>query len=83
MRYLIMSRSLTYAQRAARVLENNGIGAGVIKAPVGLSGNGCSYSVAVSQAKGQKAVNILRKAGLLQGRVYLQNADNSIEEVTM
>ncbi len=83
MRYLIMSRSLTYAQRAARVLEKNGISAGVIKAPVGLSGNGCSYSVAVSSAKGQKAVDILRKAGLLQGKVYLQKTDNSIEEVAM
>lgn len=83
MRYLIMSRSLTYAQRAARVLEKYGISAGVIKAPAGLSGNGCGYSVAVSSNRGHKAIDILRKEGLLQGKVYLQKADNSIEEVAM
>lgn len=83
MRYLIMSRSLTYAQRAARVLERAGVSAGVIKAPAGLSSNGCSYSVAVAINRGEKAVSILRSAGLLQGKIYLQKADNSVEEVIM
>ena len=71
MRYLIMCRSLTYAQRAARALERSGIGTGVLKAPAGLTGNGCSYCVAVSAAKGQRAVNILRSENLLQGKVFL------------
>lgn len=83
MRYLIMCRSLTYAQRAARVLERAGIGAGVIKAPAGLTGNGCSYCVTVSIGKGKGAVNILRTENLLQGKVYLQNIDNTTEEVRL
>lgn len=83
MRYLIMCRSLTYAQRAARVLERAGIGAGIIKAPAGLTGNGCSYCVTVSIGKGQGAVNILRIENLLQGKVYLQNTDNTTEEVRL
>ena len=83
MRYLIMCRSLTYAQRAARVLERAGIGAGIIKAPAGLTGNGCSYCVTVPIGKGQGAVNILRTENLLQGKVYLQNIDNTTEEVRL
>ena len=83
MRYLIMCRSLTYAQRAARVLEMAGIGAGVIRAPAGLTGNGCSYCVTVSIGKVQGAVNILRTENLLQGKVYLQNIDNTTEEVRL
>lgn len=81
MRYLIMCRSLTYAQRAARALERSGIATGVIKAPAGLTGNGCSYCVTVSATKGQRAVKILRSENLLQGKVYLQKADSSTEEV--
>lgn len=83
MRYLIMCRSLTYAQRASRALEKSGIGSGVIKAPAGLTGNGCSYCVTVSLSRGQRAVNILRSENLLQGKIFLQNADNSTREVTL
>ena len=83
MRYLIMCRSLTYAQRASRALEKSGIGSGVIKAPAGLTGNGCSYCVTVSLSRGQRAVNILRSENLLQGKVFLQNNDNSTREVTL
>lgn len=83
MRYLIMCRSLTYAQRASRVLEKAGVGTGVIKAPAGLTGNGCSYCVTVSISRGQRAVNILRAENLLQGKIFLQNADNSTQEVKL
>lgn len=83
MRYLIMCRSLTYAQRASRVLEKAGIGTGVIKAPAGLTGNGCSYCVTVSLGRGQRAVNILRAENLLQGKIYLQNTDNTTQEVRL
>ena len=55
MRYVFMCRSLTYAQSAARVLEKNAISASVKKAPTGLSGSGCSYSVSVSYIKGTAA----------------------------
>ena len=56
-----MCRSLTYAQSAARVLEKNAISAAVRKAPSGLSGSGCSYSVSVSYTKGAAAAGVLRR----------------------
>ena len=86
MRYVFMCRSLTYAQSAARVLEKNAISASVKKAPTGLSGSGCSYSVSVSYMKGTAAAGAavsLRREGLLQGKVFLRHDDGSHTEVIL
>lgn len=68
MRYVFMCRSLTYAQSAARVLEKNAISASVKKAPTGLSGSGCSYSVSVSYIKGTAAAGVLRREDFCRAR---------------
>lgn len=81
MRYLIMCRSLTYAQRAAKVLERTGINAGVTKAPKLAAGNGCGYCVSVSYGRGILAADILRREGLLQGKIFEQSADGTLREV--
>ena len=81
MRYLIMCRSLTYAQRAAKILERHAISAGVTRAPAGHSGNGCSYCVTVAYGRGIAAADILRREGLLQGKIYQQNTDGTVKEV--
>ena len=83
MRYVFMCRSLTYAQSAARVLEKNAISASVKKAPTGLSGSGCSNSVSVSYMKGTAAAGVLRREGLLQGKVFLRHDDGSHTEVIL
>ena len=81
MRYLITCRSLTYAQRSARLLEHSGITAGVSKAPAGLSRNGCSYCLTVSEAKLKAAAELLRREDMLQGRIYSQDKDGITKEV--
>ena len=68
MGYLIMCRSLTYAQRAARVLERAGIGAGIIKAPAGLTGNGIDISVFFCGKKSQRMEKI---QGIRHGKLPL------------
>lgn len=83
MRYVFMCRSLTYAQSEARMLEKNAISASVKKAPTGLSGSGCSYSVSVSYMKGTAAAGVLHREGLLQGKVFLQRDDGSHTEVIL
>lgn len=79
MKYLIMCRSLTNAQRAALLLERRGIGASVVKAPQHLRENGCGYAVSLYRRLGE-AVSLLKSANLLTGRVYLRNADGSYRE---
>lgn len=81
MRYLFMCRSLTYAQRAARALEKRGINAGVIKAPKLAAGNGCGYCVSVSYGRGVFVADILRREGLLQGKIFEQSDDGALKEV--
>lgn len=83
MRYLFMCRSLTYAQRASKVLERSGITATVAKAPSGLGKSGCAYCVSVALNRGEKAADILRREGLLQGKIYEQQADNTYQEVML
>ena len=83
MRCIFMCRSLTYAQRAARVLEREGITAVVSKAPQKISGSGCAYCVKLAYAAGSRAAQILRKEELLQGKIYLMSADGSVQEVSL
>lgn len=83
MRYIFMCRSLTYAQSAARALEKNAISAAVRKAPSGLSISGCSYCVGVSYTKGAAAAAVLRREGLLQGKIFLHRDDESYTEVIL
>ena len=67
--YLIMCRSVTHAQRAARLLERNGISAAVTKAPQRLSEKGCSYAV-ILRRRLPEALELMRGAKLLTGRIY-------------
>lgn len=83
MRYLIMCRSLTYAQKAARALERKGIAAGVTKAPKLAAGNGCGYCVSVSYIRGALAAEILRNEALLQGKIFEQSDDGQLREVSL
>ena len=80
-KYIIMCRSLTYAQRASRILEKHGISAAVVKAPQGTSREGCSYGVRVRYDRIGTSTDILRQAGLDIGRVFAIDEDGSAREV--
>ena len=79
MKYLIMCRSLTNAQRAALLLERRGISAVVVKAPQSLRQNGCGYALSLYRRLGD-AVSILRESKLPMGKIYLRNEDGSYRE---
>jgi rhodanese-related sulfurtransferase len=81
MRYLIMCRSQTYAQRAARLLERSGITATVSRAPQGLGASGCAWCVKVSGARFMQAVGVLRRAGAPFGKLYREEEDGGYTEV--
>ncbi|MCL2568938.1 MAG: DUF3343 domain-containing protein [Oscillospiraceae bacterium] len=79
--YLITCRSLTYAQKAARALERAGITAHIMRTPKGLSKEGCSYSVKVSEQRGPLALRILKDVDARISRVYLQYPTGEYREV--
>ncbi len=79
--YLIMCRSLTYAQRAARVLERSGITAVITKAPPGTTDAGCAYCVKIWENRLRDALAALRQQGLGPSRVLMQMPGGRYQEV--
>ena len=70
---LIMFRSLTYAQRAARSLQRNGIPADITKAPQGTTDRGCTYCLRVAESRLYATLNALQQDGIEHGRILRLN----------
>lgn len=81
MKYLIMCKSLTNAQRAALLLERRGLIASVVKAPQSLRSNGCGYALSLNRRL-PEAAEILKNGGLLTGRIYKRLEDGRYLEAT-
>lgn len=79
MHYLLTFRSLTYAQRAARVLERAGVTGTVSRVPKTAAAKGCAYCVIVAARHRDMAIQILASAGLGPERTILRNADGTLE----
>ena len=79
-RYLILCKSLTHAQRSARLLERAGITATVVKSESGLSTKGCRYAVQLARHF-DEAVRILRDSDMLAGKLFFQREDGVYEEI--
>lgn len=79
--YIILCRSLTYAQRTARVLERLGITAIIMRPPSEIAGDSCAYGVKVREKNLSAALSAMKAAGLNHGKVYLLRKDGGSEEV--
>lgn len=80
--YLIMCRSLTYAQRSQRLLDDAGIRSFIVKAPHHLSSGGCGYALSLHR-EFDRAVYILKDASLLRGKLYVRKSENENWEVIL
>ncbi len=81
--YLIICRSLTYAQRTAAMLERAGITAHIMRAPKIISDSGCTHAVKVSERRLSEALTVLKRVELMPKRVYIMSADGSYKEVNL
>lgn len=79
--YLIICRSLTYAQRTAMVLTRAGLGAHIMRSPKSIDGEGCSHAVKVSERSLSLALTLLAREGLSPRRVYIVSPDGAYNEV--
>lgn len=75
-----MCRSLTQAQKSAKLLEKKGITASVVKAPQGLSNHGCAYAVSLHW-RFEEAVSLLEKNNMINGKRFIRNEDGEYQEV--
>lgn len=80
--YLIMCRSLTFAQRAQKQLESIGISALVVKAPQGLNTSGCGYAVSVHR-RVDEAVAYLSGKGTISGKIFRRTDRGDYIEVKL
>ena len=81
--YLIVCRSLTYAQRTAAALERTGITARVLRSPKSIAGEGCSHSVKISQRSLPEALLVLQRAELAPKRIFITAGAGSYQEVEL
>lgn len=82
--YLIVCRSLTYAQRTAAALERAGITAHILRSPKSIAGEGCSHSVKLShQRRLADALRALHRVGLEPKRIFITTGDGSYREVEL
>lgn len=81
--YLIICRSLTYAQRTAHVLERAGITGHIMRSPKIVTGEGCSHCVRVAEKWLAPALKVLNREGLSPKRVFLQDAEGAYSEVAL
>ena len=72
--YLIVCRSLTYAQRTA---------ARVLRSPKSIAGEGCSHSVKISQRSLPEALLVLQRADLTPKRIFITAGAGSYQEVEL
>lgn len=81
--YLIICRSLTYAQRTARALERAGISVYITRTPRAIAGEGCSHAVKVSERRLSEAMRVLSRVGMSPQRLFVLESDGSYREVAL
>lgn len=81
--YLLVCRSLTYAQRTAAVLERAGIRGQVHRTPKVISPEGCSHCVKIAQRNLSDALVALNRMQLTPKRIYITSGDGSFREVSL
>ncbi len=80
MQYLLTYRSLTWAQRGARALERAGVTGTVTRVPRQAARRGCGYGLIVTPKNRDRAVDVLRAAGLSPERMFVREDDGTIRE---
>ncbi len=79
--YLLLSRSITHAQRMSSTLEKAGITARFFRPPMGLTDRGCSYAVRIGAPYLQAALARLRANGMRPMRIFYFGEDGAFSEV--
>ena len=72
--YLIIARSVTYAQRMQRALSRAGIACRIFRAPRELSAQGCAYAVQIRARDLTQALIIIHRESLDPVSVYLNQS---------
>ena len=81
--YYITFRSVTYAQRGEKLLNQKNIRCTLQRTPRWMEEQGCGYCLRVWTNNIGIAVETLHQAQIPVKRVYLQRSDGLLEEVSL
>mgnify|MGYP002657787500 CR=1 FL=1 len=80
--YLFAARSVTHAQRMARLLSDAGISASIHRAGAELTERGCGSSVDLPRRHAARAMQACRAGGVLPVKVLFVS-DDGMQEVEL
>lgn len=81
--YYVTFRSVTFAQRGERLLQDNGIRCTLLRTPKWMEAQGCGYSLRLWTKDVRPGVELLRSSGAAMGKVYVQTPEGILEEITV
>ncbi len=79
--YFITFRSVTYAQRAEKLLNRQGIRVSLMRTPRWMEEQGCGYALKLWNHDILQVVNLLRENKIQLRKVYIQRENGDLEEV--
>lgn len=81
--YYITFRSVTYAQRGEKALQQRGIRCALQRTPRWMEEQGCGYCLRMMTGDIAPAVELLRTAKIPMRKVYVQQEKGDLEEVAL
>ncbi len=80
--YLFAARSVTHAQRMARLLSDAGISSKIRRAGAAVTERGCGYTLEIPRRHASRAMQACRVSGVLPVKVLLVS-DDRMQEVAL
>ena len=81
--YFITFRSVTFAQRAEKLLNQRGYRVNLMRTPRWMEEQGCGYALKLWTNDIAAAVRLLREGKVQLRRVYVQLEDGQMEEANL
>ena len=81
--YYITFRSVTYAQRGERLLQEKNLRCRLLRTPKWMEEQGCGYCLRLRGKDVQQALALLRQAQIPLRKVYFQSAGGDMEQVAL
>ena len=81
--YFVTFRSVTFAQRAERLLHNRGLRVTLMRTPRWMEEQGCGYALRFWSSDISREIRLLRENKIQLRRVYAQQEDGDLEEMTL
>ena len=80
--YYITFRSVTFAQRGERLMQDSGVRCTLQRTPKWMEEQGCGYCLRLWTKDVRPSVGLLQKHQILFRRIYIQGRDGQLEEWT-